>query len=123
MLSGGVLDFMQSIFNAIGIQVQISTLFIRKAAHFMEYFVLGILSYNWLLCYSNESQKKQILYAYIFAILVAAMDESIQYFIPGRAAMVQDVLLDAAGAAVGILCAMFVLRYRANKKRKEKEHN
>lgn len=118
-LSSGVLAFIESAFSAIGIHVQISSLFIRKAAHFMEYFILGVFTYSWAFQYTNKSQRKKILYALVFATLIAAIDESIQYFIPGRAAMALDVALDVVGAIFGIICTMLILRRRASRKIKE----
>lgn len=53
---------------------------------------------------------KPTFIAWIFATAVAAFDEVHQVFVPGRAGMVSDVFLDAAGALVGVLLATLVSR-------------
>jgi VanZ family protein len=43
------------------------------------------------------------------ALLVAVLDEAIQFFSSGRAPMVSDVLLDFAGALTGLLLMTLIL--------------
>lgn len=77
---------------------------IRKIAHFMEYAVLGILTYF----YFNEDEHRLLgTYAGRWALLlcmsVAAVDELHQLYVPGRDGKTADILLDTVGALVGIL--------------------
>lgn len=58
---------------------------------------------------------KPTFIAWIFATAVAAFDEVHQVFVPGRAGMVSDVFLDAAGALVGVLLATLVSRLFSRK--------
>lgn len=85
------IDFDVSNFNHI----------IRKNAHFFAYLILGILVYNAL---KNNGIKgsKRFLIALAICILYAISDEVHQLFIPGRAGQVKDVIIDSAGATVGI---------------------
>ena len=76
------------------------SVFIRKLAHFTEYFVLGLLSLN---CIKDYSLKREILYSIIFTIVYAITDEFHQTFVPGRAGLFTDVLIDSFGAIVGII--------------------
>ena len=73
---------------------------VRKNAHFFIYLGLGVLTVNAL-------RKKGIVrYKYIallICILYAISDEFHQVFVPGRGPGVKDVLIDSAGALVGIL--------------------
>lgn len=75
---------------------------VRKNAHFFIYLVLGILVVN-ALRRSGVIGYKCIVFALLICILYALSDEVHQVFVPGRAAMVKDVFIDSAGAAVGIL--------------------
>lgn len=58
---------------------------------------------------------KPTFIAWIFATAVAAFDEVHQVFVPGRAGMVSDIFLDAAGAFVGVLLATLVSRLFSRK--------
>ena len=58
---------------------------------------------------------KPTFIAWIFATAVAAFDEVHQVFVPGRAGMVSDIFLDAAGALVGVLLATLVSRLFSRK--------
>lgn len=69
---------------------------IRKLAHFCEFALLG-----WCMCrtfasfhVSNRASNGYILF---LCLLVAAVDEYIQLFSPGRSSRVTDVLLDFSG--------------------------
>lgn len=75
---------------------------VRKAAHMTEYGILSILFYIWLGKWQFGVRKRGIL-AIILSALYACSDEFHQLFIPGRAGMVRDVLIDSAGAILGIL--------------------
>ena len=73
--------------------------FIRKNAHFFAYLVLGVLLANALRGYKG----RRIALAVLICVLYAMSDEFHQLFIPGRAGQVMDVVIDSAGAVVGIL--------------------
>lgn len=75
---------------------------VRKAAHMTEYGILSILFYIWLGKWQFGVRKRGIL-AIILSALYACSDEFHQLFVPGRAGMVRDVLIDSAGAILGIL--------------------
>ena len=75
---------------------------LRKNAHFFLYLVLGILAMN-ILKISGVNANKRIAVALLFCILYAISDEFHQLFVPGRGAQVKDVLIDSAGAVVGII--------------------
>lgn len=75
---------------------------LRKAGHFSEYFILGILA---SLTALQTKLRYRKLSALSFCVLVAAIDETIQLFVSGRSGQVSDVVLDGVGA----LCGMAVL--------------
>ena len=73
---------------------------LRKAGHFSEYFVLGILA---MLSVLQPKVRYRLLSALSFCALVAAVDETIQLFVSGRSGQVTDVVLDSVGALCGIV--------------------
>lgn len=81
-------------------QLDFLHLLLRKAGHFSEFFVLGVLS-MFTVRQMKFARKKTV--GLLFCVLVAAMDETIQLFVSGRSGQVSDVMLDSAGALVGIL--------------------
>jgi VanZ family protein len=78
------------------------TFLVRKAAHISAYFVLGILLFNLLKEY-GLGVKKMIFISIAIAMLYACTDEVHQVFVSGRSGEVRDVLIDTAGAAVGVV--------------------
>lgn len=82
---------------------------LRKLAHFTEFACLGALL-AWLL----GMLCKPLPFALLFGFLVASIDETIQYFVPNRGPAFKDVLIDTAGALVGI--SLLFLGYTIRKK-------
>lgn len=94
-LSGGVLAKLLEIFP-----FQITEHFVRKAAHFSEYTVLGILTANGVRWnFSGSYPRITVLICAIYSIA----DEVHQCFVPGRACLFTDMLLDTVGSAFGVL--------------------
>lgn len=94
--SGIIVNFISNIFNISNIRML--SLIVRKVAHFTEYFVLGILSINYVIKY-----KKNIIYSYLMCILYAISDEIHQLFVPGRSCQILDVIIDCLGSIIGII--------------------
>ena len=78
------------------------TFLVRKAAHISAYFILGILLFS-LLKEHGLGVKKIIFISIAIAMLYACTDEVHQMFVPGRSGEVRDVVIDTAGAAVGVV--------------------
>lgn len=118
-LSQGLLDKILEI-----IPFEISHVFLRKAAHFSEYALLGAVSFCAL---SFTLKKKAFFWGWLLSTFYAVTDEIHQLFIPGRACRVFDIFVDSSGAAAGIAFAALVffilnLIYKhisANKQRDE----
>ncbi len=90
----------QQLFVVLGIHH-----FVRKAAHFSVYAALGFFSYLFLhLTFTNA--KGMYWFSVLFCAVYAVIDEIHQYYTPGRAAQIRDMLLDTAGAAVGAIVAV-----------------
>jgi len=81
---------------------------VRKNAHFFLYFVLGVLVFNALK--SSCSAGKGILIggSFLFCVSYAMSDEFHQLFVSGRGAQLSDVLIDSAGAGVGIVLYVMI---------------
>ncbi|GGA78961.1 VanZ family protein [Ornithinibacillus halotolerans] len=120
-LSDGITAMLIGMLHVVipGAEDIITGLFIRKLAHFSVYFMLAILLMNAFRCF-QVTVKKSIIPAFIISVLYAISDEVHQAFIPGRGPQVTDVLLDSAGALVGIgvYCALLHIftrkRYSGN---------
>ncbi|MFO8069540.1 MAG: VanZ family protein [Alkalibacterium sp.] len=80
--------------------------FIRKGAHFVSYFLLGLF---WFLGLRNRVSQPwvTVLIAVLLTVGYASFDELRQAFHPNRTALMEDVMLDTAGAVVGIATALF----------------
>ncbi len=76
--------------------------FVRKFAHFFEFFVLGTLVFSNCLIVKKTYNKSFFGYGLFAVLFVAVTDEFIQLF-TGRTSMVKDVLIDFLGAFCGLL--------------------
>jgi VanZ family protein len=81
--------------------------YIRKNAHFIAYFILGSLTISSLF---QSEVKKPVNLALIICVFFAVSDEFHQLFVPGRSGQFQDVLIDGAGAILGVLLTTIVIR-------------
>ena len=71
--------------------------FIRKLAHFSEYFILYILTYE---CFKEYNCPKLIVVSVLFCVLYASFDEFHQLFVDGRCGQLSDVVIDSSGSIV-----------------------
>lgn len=82
--------------------------FIRKTAHFVIFAALGFFAFlisgqKKLLCMGTAA-------VLIFCGLYAVTDEIHQHFVPGRACMVRDMLLDTCGSLAGIVASFAAVK-------------
>lgn len=109
-LSLTALDAIRQLLGSWGIpSAWLTNFLVRKAAHFSEYALLGILVFG-ALRPAVRLKRGSLLLVALILVLVPAVDETIQLFIPGRSGQVSDVLLDCSGAAVGALLHALVAR-------------
>ncbi len=86
--------------------------FVRKSAHFLIYFLLGLLTVSLL------SEKKDFHYylicSMLFCFLYALSDEIHQAFVPGRSGNIYDVFLDsfASFLAITLYYLLFIYKKR-----------
>ena len=104
-LSGSVVGFIEDIWTRTlpnwPLNLDALHLFIRKAAHFIVYLILGFLTTRALYT-SHIPYKKRIFLALLISFLYASSDEIHQAFVPNRGPSFWDVLLDTLGASVGL---------------------
>lgn len=91
---------------------------IRKFAHFVEYFALGILVSKYYY-FKNKSLNRLLNTVYII-LSIAFIDETIQIF-SGRQSLVSDIWLDLSGGIVGILVYLIYKYHKFRKRQKEKK--
>lgn len=102
--------------------LDISSHFIRKAAHFSEFAALSFLLSNAV--FATFNTKKAPVIAFPLACLYAVTDELHQLFSDGRACSVKDMLIDSSGALLGaIIFSLIILIYIKKIERKNDNGN
>jgi VanZ family protein len=84
----------------------------RKCAHFVNYFVLGLLLFRALRGPGKGWALRWALLAVLLAFGYAASDEYHQSFVAGRGSSAMDALLDTTGAATAQAVAWAFLQAR-----------
>jgi len=83
-----------------------ASLFIRKTAHFAQFFLLGLA---WFMTFiSSHSPFKAFQITLGITSLTALMDETIQLFIDGRAFSLTDIFIDILGALFAAIILLVV---------------
>ncbi len=124
-LSGGIVEKLIAAFfdkfGSMSAESQASithtlTFVVRKAAHFLEYFVLGLLSYFTASTYKQFELKVRAVFSVLFCVLYAVSDEVHQYFVPGRACRFGDICIDAFGSMLAIILLTTIFYYKKRHK-------
>lgn len=95
-----------------GVAEQPTSHIIRKAAHVTEYAVFAALVFLRL----ESAGKKRFFTAWGFGALTGAIDETLQIF-SHRGSQVQDVLIDSAGALLGLGIVSLILYFISRKEK------
>lgn len=118
--SGRVIKFLNGILESINIPPFITQHLARKAAHFIEFGVLGFC-----LCAMINSYTAKTVISGLSALggtaLVAMIDESLQLISDGRSFQVSDILLDTLGGFTFIFILTVVI-FIARKKKEVKNN-
>lgn len=101
--SNFIVDIITSIINIK--DIGLLSLIIRKLAHFIEYFILGILVINFITRYD-----KKIIIAILLCIIYATSDEIHQIFVPGRSCQIIDIMIDSSGSIMGIYLYKLIIK-------------
>lgn len=82
--------------------VEALSFFERKAAHMFLFFMLALFIYMAVFTLRRLRGKPRYAVTLALCALLAGLDEYHQTFIPGRSGELRDVLVDTAGAAIGL---------------------
>jgi len=83
---------------------------VRKSAHGLAYFGLGIFS-SLALSRHGWSRRKQIWTALAIPYVYSVLDEIHQIFVSGRAFMFTDIGIDMAAASLGVLITFLIITW------------
>lgn len=84
---------------------------VRKAAHFVEYAILALLTFRAALISAPRNQLATAGWAALFLVaLLATADEARQAFSNARSGSPYDVLIDIAGGAVAVVGLVVITR-------------
>ena len=116
-VSQGLMELLSPLFEDLGVDTG-DDLWLRKAAHLGEFCALGC-ELTLLFCLNASLRWQSVCNACFCALLAALSDETLQLF-SGRACMLQDVLLDFAGALIGAVLVLLILtRWKKNYRKAE----
>jgi VanZ family protein len=113
--SGRMLEVLRRVFALLHLPESLTDHVVRKAAHFTEYLILGMLGSAALRPWADSAHR---LGTALLGIMVPLVDETIQLFVPGRSGQISDVWLDVAGFSCGFLVILFVYLVRQIKQRR-----
>jgi VanZ family protein len=82
---------------------------IRKFAHLMAYFILGLLVVRALY---PMLQKYVMRLSLLICLMYAVSDEVHQVFVPGRSGEIRDVLIDMIGVISGIFVFLMMKKWQ-----------
>ena len=88
---------------------------LRKVAHFAEFTALGMC-----LAWLHGMLDKGRVRPFVWGVLAASVDETIQRFVPDRGPSIRDVCIDSAGVLTGIV--LLWTGYSVLKKRSANYH-
>lgn len=120
--SGRLLTWLNRLLCSLRIDIVMTEHFIRKAAHFTEYTVLGVLLCVTLVLYLNK-RLKAFSAALIAGAAVAACDELLQRFSDGRSGQLSDVLLDIGGVLCGAAVVIGIVSLTVRKRKKSMDND
>ena len=98
--SRGILAMITPILEQTGIPEEFWHTLIRKAAHMAEFAVLGVL-WSVGLVKKECIVWKRLCLVLVLCLATAAVDETIQLFVPGRSGELRDICIDFCGAFLG----------------------
>lgn len=88
---------------------ELSSVFVRKPAHFAEFWVLGVLAAPLFAGRKTMRPLPVLFYSAVLGMTTALCDETIQLFVAGRDGRILDVWLDFAGACTGAAVILALL--------------
>lgn len=106
-----VMNITEASADTSGINTSQLNYYVRKNAHFFQYFLLSIF-----LCSAIREFKlyktSEIFLLLFLLLLFPVIDEFIQKFIPGRTSLIFDVIIDFSGGVIAMLISYIGYRFR-----------
>lgn len=100
--SNRFMAFLENFFKLFGVNAELSSHLIRKAAHFTEYAAIGVSSVFCAKAFDHEKPLKYAFNMLFTGLATAVTDETIQLNVEGRAGQITDVLIDFSGFLTGV---------------------
>lgn len=82
---------------------------IRKGAHLILFTVMGSLMTIAVYNKTHWRKRALIMSSWLLTSLLGVLDEIHQYFVPGRSMLATDMLLDSAGALLGVIVTWWLI--------------
>lgn len=117
--SGRILGFINGILRSMNAGFEASEFIVRKAAHFTEFAVLGVLLSVTFRLYVQKPLKAA-LFAVSAGLCTAVCDELIQMSSSGRSCEIRDMLIDFSGVVFAALIVFLILRLKDRRKKNER---
>lgn len=117
-VSHAAVSSVRGLLGSLGIAAAwVTNLLVRKAAHLIEYAILGFLVMG-AFGPALARDRRWLAVAVLVLVLVPAIDETIQICTPGRSGQLADVLIDCTGALAGSLVRSGATALRARSRRR-----
>lgn len=97
-----LLEIINDYLSDLGIK-NLSNIVIRKIAHYMEFFVLGVVSCVAIRMFVSKQKRIWVLIPLGIGLVVAITDEMFQFVSAGRTPRVLDVVIDFSGVLSAVL--------------------
>jgi len=89
-----------------------------KLIHFVEYFILGVLLYRWLLIeFTSNNTYSLFLLTLLIGSVFGALDENYQRLTPGRTPDIWDWVLDTIGVLLAAIICHLIFSQKQKKPR------
>ena len=101
---------------------------VRKGAHFTIYAILGVLSFITFVTYNAMPIALRSFLSFLVSVVYSISDEYHQTFVKGRSGEIRDVLIDSAGALLGIILSLVIyaihnaIKERGSSKMRKKQY-
>lgn len=106
----GIVVALQRVLAWINVQVSTGRLdhIIRKIAHLTEFTALGfcLLALFWQ--FTHGLKGRSLNFTFLFGLLIAGVDETLQLFSAGRSCQLSDVGIDFTGVVLGACISLLV---------------
>ena len=116
--SGFVYELLCPFFEIFMGKGNVTEHFIRKLAHFTEFFVLGSELMLFIRLVELKIKPYLLVNAWVLGTFCALIDETIQLF-ADRGSMIQDVWLDSSGCFTGVMIMLVIVLVTDRRKAKK----